>query len=264
MIFPHNCLGWFFFSHWGKTWLMFVNARHELLSTQWPCALSLYISSLFWSGLNPQWNRTVPTLLALLYTKHCSVPQTCPPPSSTHPSPTVPLLSPFSCDPSDLCSVTAQWKHPMLRLPWRWPWRAPVRHTHTRLHTAAKASDRYSIIRRVARRERGRVALQWAHCRGTRGKLERGWVCECVCQREWQRVGVHVSSCVYVWVGDTAFVIGQWVSNATKFFCVSYSRGLVHFPLDAAKWPRTIANTSVKLQSSMLFIIYLICVVVGQ
>lgn len=54
-----------------------------------------------------------------------------------------PHCSPSSCDPCHLCSLTAQPKDPMHRLPWQWPWRAPARHSpvhrNTRLHTAAKS-----------------------------------------------------------------------------------------------------------------------------
>lgn len=164
-------------------------------------ALGTYIFSLFWSGLNTQGSRTVPTLMApliyLSYTKHCS----------THQPPLVPLWSPFSCDPCDLCSVTAQREDPLLRLPWQWPWRASVRHallhTHTRLHTAA----RRTIDILLYGGGWGWVGRWELHCSEltaeTQGKLERGWVCLSVSDRKW------VFVCVGVSARDTAFVIGQ-------------------------------------------------------
>lgn len=173
----------------------------------------------------------------------------------------VPLLSPFSCDLYDLCSVTAQQEDPMLRLPWRWPWRAPVRHTlihrHTRLHTAAKASDRYSIIRRVVKGERGA-----SHCSEltaeTQGKLERGWVCECVCQWEWQKEGVHVSVCVCMSGGHC---ICHWtvVKQGQKVCCCSHSKG--HVLKLHRMWqsdPSEHLMLPLVLQNSILCIIYLI------
>lgn len=124
----------------------------------------LYIFLLFCSSLNAQWNKTDPWFLSSLCLEH----------TKTARLPT-PFCLPSSCDPCDLCSVTSQLKDPMLELPWQWPWRVPVRRAlvlrNTRLHTAAKPSDRYSIICRVAKGggvgEKGRVALQRAHCRDT-------------------------------------------------------------------------------------------------
>lgn len=147
-----------------------------------------------------------------------------------------PLLSPFSRDPCDLCSVTAQREHPMLRLPWRWPWRAPVRHTHTQAYTLRqKANDRYSIIRRVARRERGE-----SHCSEltaeTRGKLERGvrvtgkWACMCasVCMYEQQMLYLSLDG------GRAA---------PEKFLCHLLKGACPKFLLEVAKWPLTTSSS---------------------
>lgn len=113
----------------------------------------------------------------------------------------------------------------------------PVRHTlvhrHTRLHTAAKASDRYSIIRRVAWGGERRVALQWAHCRDTGEIRER----ECVCQWERQKVGVHAS--VYVCMSRRHCICHCTVVEQCQkvFVFVSLKGTCSKCSQDVAKWP---------------------------
>lgn len=116
-------------------------------------------------------------------------------------------LVPLSCDPRDLCSVTAQREDPVRRLPWQWPWRASVSQsaTHARTHTHSLAytlrQGRRSIFYYTEGSVGGvggamRVALQWAHCRHTGEIRERlsvflsQWqkVCVCVCLRERRRL----------------------------------------------------------------------------
>ena len=155
--------------------------------------------------------------LLLYHTKH----------GSTHQPPLVPLRSlscpPFSRDPCDLCSVTAQREDPMLRLPRRWPWRAPVRHTHTHSSTDTLAytlRQRRAIDILLYRGWRGggregarRVALQWAHCRDTGEIRERVRVWVCLSERVTERERVCLRVCVCVRERererDSAFVIGQ-------------------------------------------------------
>lgn len=85
----------------------------------------------------PQWKKTdsSPLCLSLGTAKTPRLPTPTP---STWP------LWPVLCD-------SAAERTPVLTLPWQWPWRGPpvgraLVHGNTRSHTAAKPSDRYSII----------------------------------------------------------------------------------------------------------------------
>lgn len=151
----------------------------------------------------------------LLFSTSTTLPHQAPQHSST-PScpPTIPLLSPFFMWPlwPVLCDSTARGPHAQVAKAMTlegpsqthtYTHTLTLVHRHTRLHTAAKASDRYSIIRRVARGWGGRgregarrVALQWAHCRDTGEIRERVRVWVCLSGRVTERESVSACVCV--------------------------------------------------------------------
>lgn len=205
--------------------------------------------------MNAQCSRTLPALVAHLiclpYAKHCSIRH---PPLAPLQSP---FLSPFSCDPCDLCSVTAQREDPMLRLPWQWPWRASVSRTHTHTSTDTLAytlrQGRRSIFYYTEGSVGGvggamRVVLQWAHCRDTGEIRER----VSVFLSKWQK------ECVCVW-GSTGDCICHW-TVVPESFGVSHS---VERVLNAHRMLQSDLSVE-SLCHTVLCIIYLIFEVCGQ
>lgn len=129
-----------------------------------------------------------------------------------------PIVPLFSCDPCDLCSVTAQREDPMLGLPWRWPWRPPVRHAFT--DTLAYTLRQRRAIDILLYREGGEGGGRGkSHCRDT-GEIRTGvWVCE----REREQETKHLSL-------ESGRVVPESCS-----VCHSKRRG--RCSQDVAEWP---------------------------
>lgn len=179
--------------------------------------LGLYMFSLFCSSLNTQWNRALPALVApllcLQYTKH----------RSAHQPPLVPLFT----WPLWPCAL---WQHSE---------RTPCSGCHSD-DLGGPQSDTHSSTGALAYTLRQRQAIDillyvgwrgagWggeSHCSEltaeTRGKLERGWERERVCQGEWQKVGARVCLCVYACVH-----LSLGSETIPQSFCLSPSKGRV-------------------------------------
>lgn len=114
----------------------------------------------------------------------------------------VPLLSCFSCDPCNICSVTAQLEDPHAHVAIAMTLEGSVRnmliHRHTSLHTAAREAIDILLYGGAE----GWVGRWGLHCSKlaaeAQGKLERGRVCLSVSDRKWLCVSVR----------DMALVIG--------------------------------------------------------
>lgn len=175
---------------------------------------STQVFSLCGSALNTQRNETVLTLVGPLTSASPNTAVLANPLLPPYSPP--PLLFFFPCDPSDLCTVTAQREDPVLRLPWQWPWRASVRHSGPQTHSlthCGKAGDRYSITRK---RGWGWVGRRELHCSEltaeAQGKLVRE---ECVCQ--------SVTANVCVWL-STGHHISLW-TVVSESFCACFHSG---------------------------------------